>query len=149
MSEIVGVRFKRAGKVYYFDPAGIALQVNDCVIVKTAQGIELGKIVIAPTQVLASELSEPLKPIVRKAEPEDIQRVQEMEVKEREALEECGKLVEKLGLPMKLLSADYNLEGNRVSILFSAEEGRFPRTGPRVEQSPWYTGRATAGGTQR
>jgi len=122
MPEIVGVRFKRAGKVYYFDPAGVQLKIDDCVVVKTTQGTELGKVVIAPTQILESELSEPLKPIVRKAEPEDIKQAQELEAKEREALEECGRLVDKLGLPMKLLSAEYNLEGNRASILFSAEE---------------------------
>lgn len=122
MAEVVGVRFKRAGKVYYFDPAGIDLEVNDYVVVKTTQGLELGQVVIAPKQVLSSELSEPLKSIVRKAESDDIQRAQELEAKEREALEECGRLVAKLGLPMKLLAAEYNLEGNRLTILFSAAE---------------------------
>ena len=122
MSEVVGVRFRRAGKVYYFDPVGITLEVNDSVVVKTTQGLELGQVVIAPKQVLASELSEPLKPILRKAEPEDIKRARELEAKGKEALEECAKLVAKLELPMKLLAAEYNLGGNRVTILFGAEE---------------------------
>jgi len=122
MAEIVGVRFKRAGKVYYFDPAGIDLEVNDYVVVKTARGLELGWVVIAPKQVLASEVTEPLKPVVRKAEPEDIERAQELAKKEQEALVECGKLIAKLDLPMKLISAEYNLEGNRLTFFFSAEE---------------------------
>jgi len=122
MAEIVGIRFKRAGRIYYFDPAGIDLEVNDYVVVKTARGLELGWVVIAPKQVLASELTEPLKPVMRKAEPEDIKSAQEFAEKEREALAECGKLIAKLNLPMKLLSAEYNLDGSRLTFFFSAEE---------------------------
>ncbi len=122
MAEIVGIRFKRAGKVYYFDPAGIDLEVNEYVVVKTARGLELGRVVIAPTQVVASEVTEPLKPVVRKAGPEDIKRIQEFEDREGEALAECGKLIAKLGLPMKLLGAEYNLDGTRLTFFFSATE---------------------------
>jgi len=122
MADIVGVRFKRAGRIYYFDPAGIELEVNDYVVVKTTHGLELGQVVIAPKQVLASEITEPLKPVVRKAEPEDIERVQEFADKEREALAECAKLIAKLELPMKLISADYNLDGNHLTFFFSADE---------------------------
>jgi len=122
MAEIVGVRFKRAGRVYYFDPAGIDLEVNDSVVVKTARGLELGQVVIAPKQVVASKVDMPLKPVVRKAEPEDIKRAKELEDKEIEALIECGKLVTELGLPMNLLSAEYNLDGSRLTLLFSAAE---------------------------
>jgi cell fate regulator YaaT (PSP1 superfamily) len=122
MAEIVGVRFKRAGKVYYFDPAGINLEVNDHVIVETSRGLELGRVVIAPRQVLANEITEPLKPVLRKAEPEDVKRAEELEEKAEEALIECGKLIEELGLPMKLLSVEYNLDGSRLTFLFSAEQ---------------------------
>ena len=122
MSEIVGVRFKRAGKVYYFEPAGIPLEVNDSVIVETAQGMEMGQVAIAPKQVPASEIQTPLKPVLRKATNEDIQRCQELEGKVAEALEECGKLIEKFNLPMKLLSAEYSLDGGRLTIYFGAEE---------------------------
>ncbi|HLB28053.1 MAG TPA: stage 0 sporulation family protein, partial [Dehalococcoidales bacterium] len=122
MSEIVGVRFKRAGKVYYFEPAGIPLEVNDSVIVETAQGMEMGQVAIAPKQVLANEIKTPLKPVLRKATSEDIQRCQELEGKVAEALEECGKLIEKFNLPMKLLSAEYSLDGGRLTIYFGAEE---------------------------
>ena len=122
MVDIVGIRFKRAGKVYYFDPAGIDLEVNDRVIVKTARGLELGQVVIAPKQVPASEVTKELKPVVRKAEEEDIKRAQEFADKEKEALAECSKLIAKLNLPMKLLSAEYNLDGSRLTFFFSAEE---------------------------
>ena len=121
MAEIVGVRFKRAGRVYYFDPAGIELEVYDYVVVKTTRGLELGQVVIAPKQVLASEIEGVLKPVVRKAEPEDIERAEEFAVKEEEALVECGRLIEKLNLPMKLLSAEYNLDGSRLTFFFGAE----------------------------
>ena len=122
MADIVGIRFKRAGKVYYFEPAGIDLEVNDHVVVKTSRGLELGRVVISPKQVLASEVTTPLKSILRKAEAEDIERAQEFESKEQEALIECGKLIAKLGLPMKLLFVEYNLDGSRLTFLFGADE---------------------------
>jgi cell fate regulator YaaT (PSP1 superfamily) len=122
MAEIVGIRFKQAGKVYYFDPTGIDLEVNDYIVVSTSRGLELGRVVISPKQVLAHEVTTPLKSILRKAEPEDVQRAHEFEAQEQEALAECGKLIDKLGLPMKLLSAEYNLNGSRLTFLFSASE---------------------------
>ncbi len=122
MTEIVGIRFKRAGRVYYFDPAGIELEVGNRVVVETTRGVELGQVVIAPEQVLANEIEAPLKPVMHKAKPEDIERAQEFKGKEREALSECGKLIAKLNLPMKLLSAEYNLDGSRLTFFFSAAE---------------------------
>jgi len=122
MAEIVGIRFKKTGKVYYFAPAGIDLEANDYVVVQTTRGLEMGQVVIAPKQVLASDVDKPLKPVVRKAKPEDIKRAQEFEAKEREALAECSKLIAKLQLPMKLLSAEYNLDGSRLTFHFSAAE---------------------------
>lgn len=122
MADIVGVRFKKASKIYYFDPAGLNLEVNDYVVVETTRGVEMGQVVIAPKQVLGSDVEKPLKPVVRKAEPEDVKRTEELEAKEREALVEGTKLVQKLNLPMKLLKAECNLDGSRVTIHFSAEE---------------------------
>jgi cell fate regulator YaaT (PSP1 superfamily) len=106
--------------VYYFAPAGIDLEVDDYVVVNTGRGLELGHVIIAPKQVLAEEVTKPLKSVVRKATDDDIQRAQEFEEKEREALAECAKLITKLKLPMKLLSAEYNLEGTRLTFFFSA-----------------------------
>ncbi len=120
--KIVGIRFKTAGKVYYFDPGELDIEVNDYVIVETSRGMELGKVVIAPRQVLASEVNEPFKAVTRKAEPEDVSRAQEFEAKAEEALIECGKMIDELQLPMKLLSAEYNVDGSRLTFLFSAEQ---------------------------
>ena len=122
MSGVVGIRFKRAGKVYYFDPADIDLEINDHVIVETSRGQELGRVVISPKQILANEITGPLKPIARKAEPEDIERAQGLENKSEEALIECGKLIGELKLSMKPLTAEYNFDGSRLTFLFSAEE---------------------------
>jgi len=122
MAEIVGVRFRRAGKVYYFDPAGIELTMNDQVVVETAQGIEMGQVTIASKQAAPSEIVTPLKPVLRKATTEDIARCAELEVKEKEALAICSELIEKLKLPMKLISAEYNLEANRLTVYFGAVE---------------------------
>ncbi|MFH1169124.1 MAG: stage 0 sporulation family protein [Chloroflexota bacterium] len=122
MADIVGVRFKRAGKVYYFDPSGLELKVNDHVVVETSRGLELARVVIAPGQVVAGEESEPLRPVLRKAEPEDIQHAEELDARSEEALIECGRLIGELKLPMKLLSAEYSFDGSRLIFLFSAEE---------------------------
>lgn len=122
MADIVGVRFRRAGKIYYFNPGDIELEVNDYVVVETVRGLELGQVVITPAQLAASDIEKPLKPVVRKAEPEDIERAQALEEKEKEALNICGELVEKLNLKMKLLYAEYNLDGSRLTLHFSADE---------------------------
>ena len=122
MANIVGIRFKKAGRVYYFDPTDLDLKVNDCVVVKTARGLELGHVVTPPEQVPDNELDRKLKLVVRKAEPEDIEHAREFEEKEKEALAECRKSIDKLNLPMKLLSAEYNLDGSRLTFFFSAAE---------------------------
>ena len=122
MSEIVGVRFQQAGKVYYFDAAGIPMEINDYVIVETTHGHELGKVVISPGQVIFSEIGEPLKLVVRKAQAEDIKKVQQQQEKASEAIAKCRELVEKLNLSMKPISAQYNLDGSHLTIFFSAEK---------------------------
>lgn len=121
MTDIVGIRFKRAGRVYYFDPAGIELSIDDDVVVETARGLELGKVVIAPGQVVVNEVSEPLKPVMRRAEPEDIERSHELHCKECGARKKCEAMVIEANLPMKLISAEYNLDGTRLTFYFSAE----------------------------
>jgi len=121
MTQIVGVRFKRAGKIYYFDPAGIELEVGDWVVVETGRGPELGRVVISPKQVLSSELTEPLKPVLRQAREEDLRQREEFRAKEKEALEQCREMIARLNLPMKLLGAEYNLDGTRITFFFSAE----------------------------
>lgn len=122
MANVVGVRFKQAGKVYYFDPGELEIEINDDVVVETSRGLELGQVVSKPREVAEEEIEKPLKPVIRKATPEDIGMAHSFESKEKEALEECRKLVEKLNLEMKLLGAEYNLDGTRLTLHFSAEE---------------------------
>ena len=122
MPETVGVRLQSAGKVYYFDAADIPLEIDDDVVIETARGHELGKVVITPKQVIHSEISEPLKPIIRKASAEDIERAGRQQERARNAIAKCRELIEKLNLPMKPVSAQYNLDGSHLTIFFSAEK---------------------------
>ena len=121
MADIVGVRFKRVGRAYYFDSSGIELKIDDCVVVETSGGLELGWVVIAPSPIPASGITKPLKSVVRKAEIEDREQATKIEEKEKEALSGCAEQIAALRLQMKLLSAEYNLDGSRLTIFFSAE----------------------------
>ncbi len=121
MTEIVGVRFKRAGRVYYFDPADIELELDDWVVVETERGIDVGRVVISPKQVLSSEITEPLRPVLRRAEEEDLSRREEFADKEEEALVRCQEVANRMNLPMRLLSAEYAPDGTRLTFCFSAE----------------------------
>ena len=118
----VGVRFKKAGRIYYFDPAGLELEVNDWVVVETTRGLEVARVVISPKQVLSSEVETPLKPVVRKAEKKEVQHSEEVEAKDKEALIECAKIITRIGLPMKLLSAEYSFDGGHLTFFFSSAE---------------------------
>jgi len=122
MTEIVGVRFRRAGKIYYFDPADIELETDDYVVVETTRGQEVGLVAIGPKEVLADDVTKPLKPVIRKAEPDEIHHAEQFEENEKEALAACGELITKLELPMKLLSAEYSLDGKHLTFYFSAAE---------------------------
>lgn len=121
MIDVVGVRYKSAGKVYYFDPSGLELEVGNNVIVETARGMMLGEVIEGIKQIEESELEKPLKPVLRIATEEDLRDVFESVEKEAFALDKCGELVKKMNLPMKLLSADYNLDRSQLTIFFSAE----------------------------
>jgi cell fate regulator YaaT (PSP1 superfamily) len=148
MAEIVGVRFRKSGKIYHFDPAGMALKLGDNVVVETANGLGLGRAVIFTTTEAAGELSGPLKPVVRLAASEDIDRASRLCGKEGEALKETGRLVGTLGLPMKLISAEYNLDASHLYLFQRRRAYRLSRTGARFEpysqsQGGAETGRAT------
>lgn len=122
MSKVVGVRFKHAGLVYYFDPADMELAVGDDVVVETARGSALGKVVVAPKEVTPQEITEPLKPVLRRAQPDDMEQLKKIKEKEIEALAKCEELVERFHLPMNLLSAEYNLDGSYLTIYFKSEK---------------------------
>jgi cell fate regulator YaaT (PSP1 superfamily) len=121
MPSIVGVRYKRAGRIYYFDPMGIELAPGNEVVVETSRGLEIGRVVVAPAEVAGEEIVGPLKPVKRRATEEDITKAEQLEDTKMDALAECGKLIDELKLPMKLIDADVNLENSRLTVYFGAE----------------------------
>ncbi len=119
--KVVGVRFKQAGKIYYFDPGEHDLQRGENVIVETARGIEHGQVVVAPREVSEEEVVSPLKKVVRRATPEDDQRVRENMAKEKEALRICQQKIASHGLPMKLVDVEYAFDMQKIIFYFTAE----------------------------
>lgn len=122
MVEAVSVRFRTAGKLYDFAKAGVELKKGDPVVVGTARGEELGWVAVPSRMIPDEELKEPLKPVLRRASEKDMDIDGERVAREAEALSECNQMVAKLGLVMKPVSAEHSLEGNRVTIFFTAEE---------------------------
>ena len=112
---VVGVRFKPAGKVYYFDPDNIELALDDGVIVETARGMEFGNVVIPPRDVDDSEVVQPLKPIIRKATAKDLRQVERNKEREKKAFGICLTKIAKHKLPMKLIDVDYTFDMGKSS----------------------------------
>ena len=96
MAEIIGVRFKSVGKVYYFEPGALDLSLGDQVIVETSRGTECGTVVIAPKTIPDEELTKPLKRVTRKATPEDLKRIQDNHEKEKQAFQLCSQMEKKI-----------------------------------------------------
>jgi cell fate regulator YaaT (PSP1 superfamily) len=122
MVSVVGVRFRPAGRIYYFDASGFTLKTGQYVIVETSRGAEAGRVVIAPKQVEASELSEPLKPVIRVATEDDLRQMLAFKAREKESLARCATRVTYHGLPMKLVEAEYSFDGSKLTFYFTAEE---------------------------
>jgi cell fate regulator YaaT (PSP1 superfamily) len=121
MFKVVGIRFKKAGKIYYFDPVDIDVKAGDCAIVETARGVEFGEVVLGPKEVTEEEIVAPIKPVLRKALEEDYVKAKENRDKEKEALTICQEKVEKHNLEMKLIDVEYTFDNNKVIFYFSAE----------------------------
>ena len=121
MANVVGVRFKDVGKVYYFDPVDMDFELDEKVIVETVRGLECGEIAIEPKDVSDSEIVKPLKKIIRKATKEDIKKLEENRKKEAEALRVCEQKIAKHGLDMKLVDVDYTLDGSKILFYFTAD----------------------------
>ncbi|MGC7871645.1 PSP1 domain-containing protein [Desulfosporosinus sp. SYSU MS00001] len=121
MIEVVGVRFKNAGKIYYFSPGDLKLEASDRVIVETARGIEFGELVIPPRMVADEEVVLPLKQVIRKATSADEQFVEQNRIKEKDAFQICLKKISEHQLPMKLVDVEYTFDGNKIIFSFTAE----------------------------
>jgi len=119
-TETIGVRFKKAGKIYSFDPCGLQFKRGDAAIVETARGVEYG-IVVQPNKYMPdSEIVQPLKSVLRKATEEDKEQLQKNEEMKQEALPLASQKVHERGLNMKLISADYTLDRSKLIIYFTA-----------------------------
>jgi cell fate regulator YaaT (PSP1 superfamily) len=121
MLEIVPVNFRRAGKLYYFDPAGLALRKGDTVIVETQRGVDMGEVKADIREVAPEQVALPLRRVVRVATPEDFARREANQAKEQSAQDLCRRRIEARVLPMKLLTTEYAFDGNQVMFYFAAE----------------------------
>jgi cell fate regulator YaaT (PSP1 superfamily) len=121
MVNVIGVRFRRAGKVYFFDPAGYDIKQGDNVIVETARGIEYGSVVLGPRDVEDDKIIQPLKPVIRQATPEDDAIEKRNKEKEKEAFQICLEKIKKHGLEMKLIDSEYTFDNNKVLFYFTAD----------------------------
>lgn len=121
MAEIIGIRFKREGKQYYFDPQGLQVQPGMGVILETSWGIEFGECVRGNSEVPDEELVAPLRPILRLATEEDYEVVRKNREREKEAFSICQRKIEEHGLDMKLVDVEFGFEGNKILFFFTSE----------------------------
>ena len=120
MATVIGVRFKKAGKVYYFDPDGIWPRPGDNVIVETARGVEFGEVVTGSRSVNDAQIVSPLKKVIRIANEEDVRRAESNEQREREAFAICQERIARHRLDMKLVSVEYTFDNNKIIFYFTA-----------------------------
>ena len=119
---IVGIRFRPAGRIYYFDPQGASYSTGQYVIVETSRGVEAGRVVIASKKLAERELSDPLKPVLRLANEDELRMMLSFKGKEKDALVQCARHVQQHNLPMKLVEAEYTYDGSRLTFYFTADE---------------------------
>ena len=121
MIKVVGVRFRTAGKIYYFDPKDLELPLGSHVIVETARGVEYGTVMVPPKGVTDDEVVQPLKPVLRASTPEDDKTEQKNREKERQAYMTCHEKIQKHKLNMKLVEAEYTFDNNKLLFYFTAD----------------------------
>ncbi|NTU86133.1 MAG: hypothetical protein HGA45_43535, partial [Chloroflexales bacterium] len=122
MPIVVGIRFKDSGKTYFFDPRELELQPGEDVIVETVRGLELARVAYEQREVPDSEIVGELKPVVRRADPTDLERLRLLQARHDEVLSRCGEKVREHGLPMNLVKAEYSFDGSRLTFYFTAEK---------------------------
>ena len=121
MIKVVGIRFQRAGKIYYFDPLDYDLETAMHVIVETARGVAMGTVLIPPKEVEDDKVIQPLKPVIRVATDEDEKVMERNKEKEAEAYVICKEKIAKHGLEMKLVAAEYTFDNNKLLFYFTAD----------------------------
>ena len=121
MTTVIGVRFRTAGKIYYFSPKDTQFKKGDHVIVETARGVEYGTVILPNREIEDEKVIQPLKPIIRKATDADAETNKKNRDKEKEALKICHEKVIKHNLEMKLIDAEYTFDNNKVLFYFTAD----------------------------
>ena len=121
MTTVIGVRFRTAGKIYFFNPLNFPIKKGDNVIVETARGIEFGTVVGDPKEVPDDKVIQPLKPVIRIANEKDIEQEKNNKVKEKDAFKICLEKIKKHGLEMNLIDAEYTFDNNKVLFYFTAD----------------------------
>lgn len=121
MIKVIGVRFRTAGKIYFFAPGELDVKLGDNVIVETARGVEFGRVVSGPKEVPEEDVVQPLKSVIRIANEQDVKTQEENKGKEKEAFQICLEKIKKHGLEMKLIDAEYTFDNNKVLFYFTAD----------------------------
>lgn len=121
MYKVIGVRFKKAGKIYYFDPLDYELNIDDYVIVETARGVEYGKVAISAQEVDENDVVLPLKKIIRPAEESDVDKVEENNIEAQKAFSVGAEKINEHQLDMKLVDVEYTFDKNKIIFYFTAE----------------------------
>ncbi|MCR5824516.1 MAG: stage 0 sporulation family protein [Lachnospiraceae bacterium] len=121
MTKVIGVRFRQAGKVYYFDPLDLDIKQGGNVIVETARGVEYGYVVMGPSEIEDDKVVQPLKPVMRIATPEDDKTESNNRAKEKEAFKTCVQKIMARNLEMKLIGCEYTFDGNKLLFYFTAD----------------------------
>ena len=121
MTKVIGVRFRTAGKIYFFSPGKLEIKTGDKVIVETARGVEFGSVVTGPKEVEDDKITQPLKSVIRLATEDDKNKEEKNKEKEKEAFKICLDKIHKHGLEMKLIDAEYTFDNNKVLFYFTAD----------------------------
>ncbi|MEE1086700.1 MAG: stage 0 sporulation family protein [Schaedlerella sp.] len=121
MIKVIGVRFRTAGKIYFFAPGELDIKLGDNVIVETARGVEFGRVVKGPKEVPEKDVVQPLKSVIRVADEQDVKTQEENKEKEKEAFKICLEKIKKHELEMKLIDAEYTFDNNKVLFYFTAD----------------------------
>ena len=121
MTKVIGVRFRPAGKIYFFSPGKYKIETGDKVIVETARGVEFGSVVTGVNEVEDDKITQPLKSVIRIATQDDVRKEEKNREKEKEAFKICLEKIHKHGLEMKLIDAEYTFDNNKVLFYFTAD----------------------------
>ncbi len=121
MYEVIQVRLREAGKITYFSPSGVKFKIGDCVIVESDRGLDYGQVLSETSAILDSDIEEPLKRVIRKANPWDMHQIEKNKKKIKEVMDTCSKKIQERRLHMKLIDAEFSFDRSKIMFYFTAE----------------------------